>query len=119
MAKTPEAAMELMTRVWPSAIARVKEEVAEMQAIADKERAGIKIEPWDYRFYAEKVRAARYDLDMNELKPYMQLEKLREGMFWAAGEVYGFEFVQVADVPVAHPDIRVWEVTAGGQHIGL
>ena len=119
MAKTPEAAMELMTRVWPSAIGRVKEEVAEMQAIADKERAGIRIEPWDYRYYAEKVRAARYDLDMNQIKPYMQLEKLREGMFWAAGEVYGFEFVQVADIPVAHPDIRVWEVRKAGQHVGL
>ncbi|HEY9234181.1 MULTISPECIES: M3 family metallopeptidase [Phenylobacterium] len=119
MAKTPDAAMELMMRVWPSAIARVKEEVAEMQAIADKERAGIRIEPWDYRYYAEKVRAARYDLDMNEIKPYMQLEKLREGMFWAAGQVYGFEFVPVTDVPVAHPDIRVWEVRRGGQHQGL
>lgn len=119
MAKTPDAAMELMTRVWPSAIARVKEEVAEMQAIADKERTGIKIEPWDYRFYAEKVRAARYDLDMNQVKPYMQLEKLREGMFWAAGQVYGFEFTPVTDVPVAHPDIRVWEVKRGGQHVGL
>lgn len=119
MAKTPEAAMELMTRVWPSAIARVKDEVAEMQAIADKERAGLKIEPWDYRFYAEKVRAARYDLDMNQIKPYMQLEKLREGMFWAAGQVYGFEFTPVTDVPVAHPDIRVWEVKRGGQHVGL
>lgn len=119
MAKTPEAAMELMTRVWPSAIARVKEEVAEMQAIADKERANLKIEPWDYRYYAEKVRAARYDLDMNQIKPYMQLEKLREGMFWAAGQVYGFEFVQLSDIPVAHPDIRVWEVKKAGQHIGL
>lgn len=119
MAKTPDAAMELMMRVWPSAIARVKDEVAEMQAIADKERAGLRIEPWDYRYYAEKVRAARYDLDMNEIKPYMQLEKLREGMFWAAGQVYGFEFTPVTDVPVAHPDIRVWEVKRGGQHQGL
>jgi peptidyl-dipeptidase Dcp len=119
MAKTPEAAMELMTRVWPSAIARVKEEVAEMQAVADKERANLKIEPWDYRYYAEKVRAARYDLDMNQVKPYMQLEKLREGMFWAAGQVYGFEFAQISNVPVAHPDIRVWEVKKDGKHIGL
>ena len=119
MAKTPDAAMALMMRVWPSAVARVKEEVAEMQAIADRERANLRIEPWDYRFYAEKVRAARYDLDMNEVKPYMQLEKLREGMFWAAGQVYGFEFVQLSDVPVAHPDIRVWEVRKAGTHIGL
>ncbi len=119
MAKTPEAAMALMLRVWPSAIARVKEEVAEMQAIADKEKAGHRIEPWDYRFYAEKVRADRYDLDMNEVKPYMQLEKLREGMFWAAGRVYGFQFEQVSSVPVAHPDIRVWEVKRDGKHVGL
>lgn len=119
MAKTPDAAMELMMRVWPSATARVKEEVAEMQAIADKERAGLKIEPWDYRYYAEKVRAARYDLDMNEIKPYMQLEKLREGMFWAAGQVYGFQFEQITTLPVAHPDIRVWEVKRNGKHQGL
>ncbi len=120
MAKTPDAAMELMMRVWPSAIARVKEEVAEMQAIADQEKAGVKIEPWDYRFYAEKVRSARYDLDMNQIKPYMQMEKLREGMFWAAGEVYGFSFEQVSGLPVAHPDIRIWEVKGReGQHIGL
>lgn len=120
MAKTPEAAMALMMRVWPSAIARVHEEVAEMQAIADKEGANIKIAPWDYRYYAEKVRAARYDLDMNAVKPYMQLEKLREGMFWAAGQIYGFQFVQLNDLPVAHPDIRVWEVKAAdGSHRGL
>jgi len=90
-----------------------------MQAIADKEGAKLKIEPWDYRYYAEKVRAARYDLDMNEVKPYMQLEKLREGMFWAAGEIYGFTFHPVTNVPVQHPDVRVWEVKRGGQHVGL
>lgn len=119
MAKTPDAAMELMMRVWPAAIARVKEEVAEMQAIADAEKADLTIEPWDYRYYAEKVRKARYDLDMNQIKPYMQLEKLREGMFWAAGEVYGFTFEQVSNVTVAHPDIRVWEVKKNGKHQGL
>ncbi|WP_304165819.1 M3 family metallopeptidase [Phenylobacterium aquaticum] len=120
MAKTPEAAMALMMRVWPSAIARVHEEVAEMQAIADAEKGGVKIAAWDYRYYAEKVRAARYDLDMNQVKPYLQLEKLREGMHWAAGQLYGFTFHPVTGVPVAHPDITVWEVKgAGGQHVGL
>jgi peptidyl-dipeptidase Dcp len=107
-----------MLRVWPSAIARVRQEVAEMQAIADKEGAGIKIAPWDYRFYAEKVRSARYDLDMNAVKPYMQLEKLREGMFWASGQLYGFSYHPVT-VPVQHPDVRVWEVKRGEEHIGL
>ena len=119
MAKTPERAMDLMMRVWPSAVARVHEEVAEMQALADKERAGIRIAPWDYRYYAEKVRAQRYALDMNEVKPYLQLDKLREGMHWAAGQLYGFEFAPVTDVPVQHPDVRVWKVTRGGELIGL
>jgi peptidyl-dipeptidase Dcp len=120
MAKTPEAAMDLMMRVWPKAVARVREEVADMQAIADAERAKIKIEPWDYRFYAEKVRKAKYDLDFNEVKPYMQMEKLREGMFWVAGELFGLKFEEVTDAPVFHEDVRVWKVTDGaGQFAGL
>ena len=121
MAKTPEKAMELMEAVWKPAVARVHEEVADMQALADKEGANIKIEPWDYRYYMEKVRKAKYDLDQNEIKPYLQLEKLREGIFWVAGELFNFEFTPVTNVPVAHPDIRVWEVTdkTTKKHIGL
>jgi peptidyl-dipeptidase Dcp len=121
MAKTPERAMELMEAVWTPAVARVREEVADMQAIADREGAKITIEPWDYRHYAEKVRKARYDLDESEIKPYLQLEKLREGMFWVAGELFGFDFAPLTDVPVHHPDVRVWEVTdrADGSHVGL
>jgi peptidyl-dipeptidase Dcp len=121
MAKTPERAMELMEAVWKPAVARVHEEVADMQALADKEGAKIKIEPWDYRYYMEKVRKAKYDLDQNEVKPYLQLEKLREGIFWVAGELFNFNFTPVTNVPVAHPDIRVWEVTdkTTKKHIGL
>lgn len=121
MAKTPENAMALMEAVWKPAVARVHEEVADMQALADKEGAKIKIEPWDYRYYAEKVRKAKYDLDQNEVKPYLQLEKLREGMFWVAGELFNFKFTPVTNVPVYHPDVRVWEVTdkTTGKHIGL
>ena len=119
MAKTPENTMALMMQVWPKAVARVKEEVHDMQAIADELGAGITIEPWDYRYYAEKVRKAKYDLDFNEVKPYLQMEKLREGMFWAAGELYGFEFKQVHDVEVFHPDVRVWAVLKDGKHHGL
>ncbi len=110
MAKTPEAATELMMKVWPKAVARVNEEVADMQAVADAEKAEITIEPWDYRYYAEKVRAEKYDLDFNEVKPYLQLEKLREGMMWAAGELYGLKFVAIDGVPVFNPDVRVWKV---------
>lgn len=119
MAKTPEAAMGLVMKVWKAAVARVKEEVADMQKIADAEKAKIKIEAWDYRYYAEKVRKAKYDLDQNEVKPYLQAEKLREGMFYAAGQLYGFAFKQIKNVPVYHPDVRVWEVTKGGRRVGL
>ncbi|MDB4561379.1 M3 family metallopeptidase [bacterium] len=120
MAKKPEAAMDLMMKVWPKALARVREEVADMQAIADEEGAKIKIEPWDYRYYAEKVRKAKYDLDFNEVKPYLQLEKLREAMMWAATQLYGLQFKQLSGIPVFHPDVTVWEVTdADGKHVGL
>ena len=115
MAKTPEAAMSLMMQVWPAAVARVHEEVADMQAIAEREHPGIEFAAWDYRYYAEKVRKAKYDLDMNEVKPYLQLEKLREGMFWAAGQLYGFGFTQVSGFPVANPDVRVWQVKNAAQ----
>src|SRR5262249_20276236 len=120
MAKTPENAMKLMMQVWPAAVARVHQEVADMQAIADKEGAGIKIEPWDYRYYAEKVRKAKYDLDMNEVKPYLQLDKLREAMFWVAGQLYGLQFSEVHNVPTVDPNIRVFEVkNAQGKHVSL
>ncbi len=121
MAKTPEQALQLMEAVWKPAAARVGEEVADMQALAKKEGANLKIEPWDYRYYAEKVRKARYDLDQNEVKAYLQLDKLREGMFWVAGELFGFSFSPVANLPVYHPDVKVWEVKdkKSGQHVGL
>jgi peptidyl-dipeptidase Dcp len=125
MAKTPERAVALMEAVWPAAVARVHEEVADMQSVADQEAdaAGtprIRIEPWDYRYYAEKVRKAKYDLDEDEVKPYLQLEKLREAMFWAAGRLYGFQFKPAHGVPVFHPDVRVWEVhDAAGKLVGL
>ncbi len=120
MAKVPEATMDLMMKVWPKAVARVKEEVADMQAIASKEDASIKIEPWDYRYYAEKVRKEKYDLDLNEVKPYMQLDKLREAMMWSAGELFGMQFKQVNGLPVFHPDVTIWEVSdMAGQHVGL
>lgn len=121
MAKTPERALDLLEAVWKPAIARVREEVADMQSIADAEGKKITIEPWDYRFYAEKVRKERYDLDQNEVKPYLQLDKLREGMFWVAGELFNFSFSPVTNVPVYHPDVKVWEIKdkTSGQHVGL
>jgi len=121
MAGTPELAMELMEAVWTPAVARVKEEVADMQKIASRENKGITIEPWDYRYYAEKVRKAKYDLDQNEVKQYLQLDKLREAIHWVAGELFNFNFTPIDNVPVYHPDVRVWEVTdrTTGKHVGL
>ena len=124
MAKTPEATMELMHQVWPKAVERVAEEVADMQAIADKESADggdkITIAPWDYRYYSEKVRKAKYDLDLTQIKPYMQLDKLREGMFFVAKDVFGLHFKLAQPVPVFHPDVTVYEVTDDdGNHVGL
>ncbi len=123
MAKNPDNAMDLMMKVWPAAIARVEEEVADMQQIADQEGADITIKPWDYRFYAEKVRQAKYDLNSNEVKEYLQLDKLREAMFYVAGRLFNFSFspVEEGKVPVFHPDVKVWEVTDkdSGEHIGL
>ena len=117
MAKTPDRAMGLMEAVWKPAVARVREEVADMQALAGPK---ITIEPWDYRYYAEKVRKAKYDLDQNAVTPYLQLEKMREAIFWNAGRLFGLQFKPAKGVPVAHPDIRVWEVTdAAGKHVGL
>ncbi len=118
MAKTPERALELMEAVWPAAIARVAEEVADMQALADAEGAGIKIAPWDYRYYAEKVRKERYDLDSDEVKQYLQLDKLRGAMFFVAGELFDFAFTPVPEgsVPVYHEDVLVFEVTRKISH---
>src|SRR2546427_1161847 len=115
VAKTPEPAMELVEAVWKPAVARVHEEVADMQTVADAEAAKggpkVTIEPWDYRYYAEKVRKAKYDLDQNAVTPYLQLEKMREAIFWNAGPLFGLQFMPSAGVPVVLPDIRVWEVT--------
>jgi peptidyl-dipeptidase Dcp len=119
MAKTPDAAMGLMLKVWAPAVARVREEVADMQKIVDTEKGGFKIAAWDYRYYAEKVRKAKYDLDETEIKPYLQLEKIRSGAFWASGQLYGFEFVEVHDVPVYIPDVRAFEVRRDGKRIGF
>ncbi|MFT6819645.1 MAG: peptidyl-dipeptidase Dcp [Myxococcota bacterium] len=120
MAGNPDNAMALMMDVWPAAVARVSEEVADMQAIADTGNAGITIEPWDYHFYQEKVRKDRYDLDEAEITPYMDMERLREGMMWASTQLYGLQWQQVEGLPVVHPDVRVWEVmSAEGEHVGL
>lgn len=123
MAKAPENAIALMEGVWPAAIARVEEEVADMLALGKVQDGIDKIEAWDYRFYAEKVRKDKYNLDSDEVKQYLQLNKLREAMFYVAGRLFNFEFFEITDgsVPVFNEDVRVWEVTdkTSNEHIGL
>lgn len=123
MAKTPENAMALMNAVWPAAIARVKEEVADMQSVADKNGDKITIEPWDYRYYAEKVRKLKYDLDSDEVKQYLQLDKLTQALFFVADELFNYKFTPVPEgsVSVFQEDVKVWEVTnkTTGENIGL
>jgi len=119
MAKTPQTAMDLMLKIWEPAKARALEEIAAAQAIADQEDPGVEIEPWDYRYYAEKVRKATYDLDANDIKPYLQLYNLRDGMFWAAGQLFGLSFVRVDDLPTVDPSVSVYEMRRGDEHAGL
>jgi peptidyl-dipeptidase Dcp len=123
MAKQPENAINLMEAVWPAAISRVQEEVADMLAVGQKEDGITEIKPWDYRYYAEKVRKAKYALDSDEVKQYLEVEKLQEAMFYVAGRLFNYNFKAITDgsVPVFHEDVKVWEVTdkSSGEHVGL
>ena len=121
MAKDPANAMKLMLDIWKPALAQVKVEVADMQKIVSTEGGNFKIQPWDYRYYAEKVRKDKYDLDQNQVKQYLQLDKLREGMFWVAGELFDLKFVKVTDVPVYQEDVTIYQVLnkTTGKNVGL
>ncbi|MBD8679331.1 M3 family metallopeptidase [Sphingomonas sp. CFBP 13720] len=119
MAETPANAKALMMRVWPAAVARVREEVADMQAIAG---TGITIAPWDYRFYAEKVRKAKYDLDESEVKPYLQLDNIVQAAFYAAGRLYDLKFTEnTGQIPVFEKNVRTFVVTDArdGSNVGV
>jgi peptidyl-dipeptidase Dcp len=112
MAKDPQKAMDLMMKVWPAAVARVHEEVRDMTALARKQGFKGRIEPWDYRYYMEKVRKDRYNLSQEEVKPYFQLDNVLKGMFWAAGQLYGYDFKEnTGTVPTFNSDMRTFEVS--------
>jgi peptidyl-dipeptidase Dcp len=119
MAKTPEAARGLLEEVWGHGRRKALEDRDALQALADGEGAGLTIEPWDWRFYAEKLRLARYDFDANELKPYFELGKVVDAAFFTAEKLFGLTFIPRDDVAGYHPDVRVWEVQREGQTIGL
>lgn len=119
MAGTPERANDLMNRVWPAAVARVREEVAEQQQIANRGGGNITIEPWDYRYYMEKIRNERFNLSQDELKPYFELNNMTQGMFYMAQQLYGLTFREITGtVPTWHPDIKVYEVSRNGAVVG-
>jgi peptidyl-dipeptidase Dcp len=120
MAKTPARVRELLDRVWAPAVQRARDELEKLQAMAASESADIKIEPWDWRYYAEKVRAAEFDMDEAEVKPYLPLDRMIEAAFYTATRLFGLTFKERTDVPLYHPDVRAFEVSdAQGRHVGL
>ncbi|MBD5370920.1 MAG: M3 family metallopeptidase [Bacteroides sp.] len=121
MAKTPEAAEELLMQVFKPATERAAEEVRDMQAIVDAEGGGFKIAPWDYYYYAEKVKKQKYDLDESQLRPYFALDNVLKGLFEAAGRLYGIKLVELPDAPKYMDEVTVYDVqdAATGEHISV
>ncbi len=121
MAKTPEAAIEFLDALVPASTARAGREAKDIQALIDAQHGGFTLEPWDWEFYAEQVRKAKYDLDESEIKPYFELNNvLKNGVFYAAHELYGLTFKERKDIPVYQPDVRVFEVfNADGTPLAL
>ncbi len=120
MAKTPDAVRGLLESVWTQAKARAKCEEADLQDLAARRGENIKIAPWDWRFYAEKLRAERFSVDEDELKQYLQLDRMIEAAFDCATRLFGLNFRERTDIALYHPDVRAWEVTDGsGRHVGL
>jgi peptidyl-dipeptidase Dcp len=120
MAKTPQKALELLDTLWEKSLRVAQKEAAELQILIDQEGGGFQLAAWDWFYYAEKLRKAKYDLDENELRPYFQLEDARDGMFAVAGRLYGLTFTPLADLPLPHPDAQAYEVNeADGTHRGV
>jgi peptidyl-dipeptidase Dcp len=120
MAKTPAGVYKLLDQIWKPALATAKSEAAELQSLLAKDDATAKLEAWDWWYYAEKLKKIKYDLDDLALKPYFKLEDVRDGAFAVAGKLWGLQFVERADIPKYHPDVKTFEVReADGRHIGI
>lgn len=120
MAKTPKTVYDFLKTVWTPALAKAKEEAGELQKLMDAEGKGEKLEPWDWWYYSEKLRKAKYNLDEEELKPYFKLENVRQGVFDLASKLYGLKFKKLNDMPIYNPDVEVFEVSdADGSYIGI
>jgi peptidyl-dipeptidase Dcp len=119
MAKTPETARALLEQVWAPARKRAMEERDALQTLIRDEGANFELAAWDWRYYAEKLRKDRYDLDEAELMPYFQLDKMIDAAFDTATKLFSLSFEERHDIPLYHPDVRVWEVKKAGKHVGL
>ncbi|MRS15943.1 peptidyl-dipeptidase Dcp [Enterobacteriaceae bacterium RIT691] len=121
MAKTADAAFSFMRKIVPAARARAERELADIQQLIEEQQGGFQAQAWDWSFYAEQVRLARYSLDESLIKPYLELNRvLTDGVFWAATQLFGIRFVERFDLPVYHPDVRVWEIfDANGEGMAL
>jgi len=121
MAKTPEAALKFMDALVPGATAKAVAEGKDIQALINAQKGGFQLQPWDWDFYAQQVRKAKYDLDEDQIKPYFELNNVLEnGVFYAANQLYGISFKERHDVPVYHPDVRVFDVfDSDGKQIAL
>ncbi len=117
MAKTPQNVYNLLMKVWTPAIARAREEAADMQAMIEREGGHFKLESWDWWYYAEKVRKEKYDLDEEQLRPYFELNRVREGAFTVANKLYGLTFTPLEKMPLYHPECQVFEVKDAGQSL--
>jgi peptidyl-dipeptidase Dcp len=117
MAQNPENVYKLLNQLWTPALNRANAELKDLQAMVDAEKGKFKIAPWDWRYYAEKVRKAKYDLDEEQLRPYFKLENVREGIFYVANKLYGLKFEEIKDIPKYQKDVLAYEVkNADGSH---
>ncbi len=120
MAKTPDRVYDLLNQLWTPALERAKQEAKDLQAMIESDGHDFDLKPWDWWYYAEKVKKEKYNLDEETLRPYFQLESVRQGAFDVAQKLYGIEFIERDDIPVYHPDVTVFEVReSDGTHIGV
>jgi peptidyl-dipeptidase Dcp len=120
MAKKPENVYKLLNQIWVPALAKANEEAVEMQQVIDREEGGFSLEGWDWRYYNEKVMSEKFNLNEEQLRPYFQLENVRDGIFYLAGKLYGISFTQVKDAPLPHKDATLWECRdEDGTHLGV
>jgi peptidyl-dipeptidase Dcp len=119
MAKTPEKVFEFLGQVWAAALPVAKAEAAAQQELINQEGGKFKLEPWDWWYYSEKIKKAKYDLDDEITRPYFKIDNVMEGMFYVANRLYGLTFTKRTDIPKYHPDVNTFEVTRNGKHVGI